>query len=107
MLLLGEQLSASPPAVFDDYFEQDVKVAASLHLEHFFSRFDINYQQAQRRVYRDVSGGSPHTEGGDQGLSSRRQMDATFGKVKHDWDHWKLYYFKNIFLLLFLYINEI
>jgi len=25
LLLLGEQLSAAPPAVFDDYFEQDVK----------------------------------------------------------------------------------
>ena len=45
LLLLGEKLSAAPPAVFDDYFEQDVKVAASLHLEHFCSRFDINYQR--------------------------------------------------------------
>ena len=33
LLILGfEQLSAAPPAVFDDYFEQDVKVAASLDL---------------------------------------------------------------------------
>ena len=37
LLILGfEQLSAAPPAVFDDYFEQDVKVAASLDfVAHF------------------------------------------------------------------------
>ena len=35
LLILGfEQLSAAPPAVFDDYFEQDVKVAASLDFVH-------------------------------------------------------------------------
>ena len=89
MLILGfEQLSAAPPAVFDDYFEQDVKVAASLDfVAHFVADLTLN----------DVSGGPPHTEGGDQGLSSRKQMDTTFGKVIHDGDHSKLYYFKNVF----------
>ena len=36
MLLLGEQLSAAPPDVFDDYFEQDVKVKLD-----FYNRYDM------------------------------------------------------------------
>ena len=42
MLLLGEQLSAAPPDVFDDYFEQDVKVILEmLNLYIFCNRHDI------------------------------------------------------------------
>ena len=34
LLLMGERLSAAPPDVFDDYFEQDVKVPAMFDLRH-------------------------------------------------------------------------
>ena len=34
LLLMGERLSAAPPNVFDDYFEQDVKVPAMFDLRH-------------------------------------------------------------------------
>ena len=34
LLLMGERLCAAPPDVFDDYFEQDVKVPAMFDLRH-------------------------------------------------------------------------
>ena len=34
LLLMGERLSAAPPDVFDDYFEQDLKVPAMFDLRH-------------------------------------------------------------------------
>ena len=48
MLLLGEQLSAAPPDVFDDYFGQDVKVKLDFYI--YFVTFVTSLVTMLRRI---------------------------------------------------------
>ena len=47
---MGEQLSAAPPDVFDDYFEQDVKVGGIFDLLHICKRSKIYFVTDMRGV---------------------------------------------------------